>query len=279
MQIREFSSKIEFANDGRLSLFFLGTGNAFSKNLYHTNLLIVKGNDHVLVDIGALTPLSFSSFHTSLSEVENLLLTHAHADHVGGMEELSILGMYVYNKKINLVIEDRFKKSLWNSTLKGGLGLRGEEGMRQKLKIGDYFNQTRPRKIHGSPRPFMDVDIGGLNLKLFRTKHEFVGKNTWNTGMYSLGVLIDERVVFTGDTKFDRPLLDWLTRDYKIEHIFHDCSFRRSAVHASYDELKTLPEQTRKKMHICHYEDTMADYDVQKDGFSGMARRGLYYDF
>lgn len=279
MRTRDFDKKIEFSNDGALSLFFLGTGNAFAKKLYNNNLLVIKGENHVLVDIGSLCPLSFANFNTSLEEIENILVTHAHADHAGGLEELALSGMYIFNKKINLIAEDRLKKSLWKNTLKGGIGLCGEENSRQKMKFEDYFTQIKPKRIRNTPRPFMNTDVGNLNLKIFRTKHEFTEKNTWKTGMYSVGILIDERILFTGDTKFDKPLLDWILGDYKIEHIFHDCSFTKSAVHASYEELKTLPAETKAKMTLCHYSDNMENFDAKKDGFAGMAKRGIYYEF
>lgn len=279
MQIRKFDEKIEFTNTGKLEFFFLGTGNAFAKKLYNNNLLIIKGKNHVLVDAGILCPLSFSDFNTSLGEVKNLLVTHAHADHSGGIEEFALSAMYVFNKKINLIAENTFKKSLWKNTLKGGLGICGEENSRQKLRFEDYFNQIKPVPIKNAPRPFMNVNIGNLNLKLFRTKHEFTEKNTWKTGMYSIGLLVDERIIFTSDTKFDKDLLEWLLQDYKIEHIFHDCSFSPSAVHAFYNELKTLPDSVKEKMMLCHYNDNMENFDATKDGFEGMAKRGIYYEF
>ena len=54
MEIKDFSDKVEFTNDGRLSLFFVGTGSAFSKEFFQNNLIIVKGNDHILIDCGTL---------------------------------------------------------------------------------------------------------------------------------------------------------------------------------------------------------------------------------
>ena len=42
--------QVALKNDGDLSLFFVGTGAAFAKTLNQNNLLIVKGDDHLLID-------------------------------------------------------------------------------------------------------------------------------------------------------------------------------------------------------------------------------------
>jgi hypothetical protein len=53
--------KLTLTNDGQLSFFFVGVGSAFSKRHYQTNLLIVKGDDHLMVDCGTKTPRPFTS--------------------------------------------------------------------------------------------------------------------------------------------------------------------------------------------------------------------------
>ena len=62
MKTRDFYSKTEFTNAGQLSVFFLGTGSAFTKLNFQNNILIIKGEDHVLVDCGSLCPLAFADF-------------------------------------------------------------------------------------------------------------------------------------------------------------------------------------------------------------------------
>ena len=42
MIVKPFETKINLKNDGRLSLFFIGTGSAFVKNNFQNNLLIIK---------------------------------------------------------------------------------------------------------------------------------------------------------------------------------------------------------------------------------------------
>ena len=50
MKIKPFEKKIQLTNNGELSLFFIGTGSAFIKNNFQTNLLVVKGETHLLID-------------------------------------------------------------------------------------------------------------------------------------------------------------------------------------------------------------------------------------
>ncbi len=281
MKTREFNGSIEFTNNGQLSLFFLGTGGAFSKKYFQNNVLVIKGKSHILIDCGTLCPFSFSQFNSKITQVRNFLLTHNHADHIGGMEEVALLNMYGTKQIPNIVITDEFKKLLWNESLKGGLKTKGENSSKSKMTFSDYFFQIKPKKIKNSPRPFYETNIGEINLKIFRTKHVFTDKNNWKNSYYSVGVLIDNRIIFTGDSQADKTLIDWLTSAFKIDYIFHDCQFGTNAVHASYEELlKTISSDLRKKTYLCHYSDN-ADQNnirVSDDGFAGCVKRGIYYD-
>ena len=122
MKTRPFISNIELTTNGHLSLFFVGTGNAFTKTAFQTNLLIIKGKSHLLVDCGTLCSYAFENVYNGrISDIKNLLLTHPHADHIGGVEELALAGKYITKRKINIVITDEFEKALWNESLRGGI--------------------------------------------------------------------------------------------------------------------------------------------------------------
>ena len=57
-----------------LELFFIGVGSAFTKRQYQTNLLIVKGDDHLLIDCGTKCSQAFHELGVPIGEVKNFLI-------------------------------------------------------------------------------------------------------------------------------------------------------------------------------------------------------------
>lgn len=277
MQLIPMDTSIRLTNDGSLEFFFVGVGSAFSKIHYQNNVLIVKGQDHLLVDCGTLCPYAFYKYNSNITSIQNLLVTHSHADHIGGLEEVALMGRYVTKKLPRMIITDEYKKILWDQSLKGGNSY-GEYTTRY-LTFDDYFEQIKPKLIAKSPRPLYETNIGSINIKLYRTKHMPDSAKTWKNSFYSYGILVDNRILFPSDTRFDKALLDWMEESYHPEYIFHDCQFYTGGVHAGIDELKTLPEDLKKRIFLCHYGDNYVKFDPVKDGFAGFAQQGIYYNF
>lgn len=279
MKTRHFVSNIELTNSGNLSLFFLGTGNAFTKTAFQTNLLIIKGQDHLLVDCGTLCSYAFENMYNGrITDIKNLLLTHPHADHIGGVEELALAGKYITKRLVNLVITDEFKKCLWEESLKGGIQY-SEEGV---MTFDDYFNQIKPVRIQKKPFEMFETNVGSINIKLFRTRHVTTRKNSLKKSQISYGLIIDDRILFTADTQFNPSQLQFLLDKYKnIEVIFHDCDVMgySRGVHAAYDELVTLPKEIKEKTYLSHYSEAVSTIDALVDGFAGLAKHWVYYDF
>ena len=279
MKTRHFVSNIELTNSGNLSLFFLGTGNAFTKTAFQTNLLIIKGQDHLLVDCGTLCSYAFENMYNGrITDIKNLLLTHPHADHIGGVEELALEGKYTTKRLVNLVITDEFKKCLWEESLKGGIQY-SEEGV---MTFDDYFNQIKPVRIQKKPFEMFETNVGSINIKLFRTRHVTTRKNSLKKSQISYGLIIDDRILFTADTQFNPSQLQFLLDKYKkIEVIFHDCDVMgySRGVHAAYDELVTLPKEIKEKTFLSHYSEAVSTIDALVDGFAGLAKHWVYYDF
>jgi ribonuclease BN (tRNA processing enzyme) len=281
MKIRKYSGEtLPLNNDGRLTLFFIGVGSAFSKRQYQTNLLIVKGDTHILVDCGTKTPQAIYELGRPITDIENYLITHSHADHIGGLEEAMLMGRYVTRKKPTIIITKIYQNLLWDMSLRGGAGYN-EEKSGMFLTFGDMWNIITPEWLECYPRETHEVDIGPINLKLFRTMHIPDHPGSWQNSFWSCGLIIDDRVMFTSDTRFDRELLDTFTETFKLEAIFHDCQFFTGGVHASLDELNTLPPEMKKKMILVHYGDNWEDFEnkVKEYGFAGLGKQWKYYDF
>jgi len=98
-QHRSIPGRILTRDDTSPSLFFIGAGNAFTKKFYQNNALIVKGQDHVLIDCGTRTPEALATLGLSVMDVHTYLITHSHADHIGGLEEVMLINRYMARRK------------------------------------------------------------------------------------------------------------------------------------------------------------------------------------
>lgn len=278
MDTSKFRDTLQLTNDGKLSLFFIGTGSAFSKKYFQTNFLIVKGNDHILIDCGTLCTYALEkTYNTPITSIQNIFVTHPHADHIGSLEEFALAGRYIAKKKPNLIINNRFKKLLWKQCIKGGLHY-SEDG---HMKMHDYFNQIKPELITKKPFEIYETDIGSINLKIFRTRHITTKSKTFRRSQLSYGILIDNRILCTGDSQFRPEYLEYFQNKYPVELIIHDCDVTGYAegVHASYRQLATLDNATKAKMMLVHYNSSAEQKTPETDGFKGFVQPGVWYIF
>ncbi|MBI2042721.1 MAG: MBL fold metallo-hydrolase [Candidatus Nealsonbacteria bacterium] len=268
-------------NDGKLELFFLGVGSAFASQHRQTNFLIIKGDTHIMVDFGMTGPEALrSNAGLEPTDIKTVLPTHSHADHVGGIECLALMNRYVGQRqgkpKLIMITPGEYARILWDETLRGGLA-RNEEISRTHttLTLGDYFDTVTPRWKTHQPREIFHINFGGINLELFRTNHMPEQAAGWQASFVSYGLLIDARVLVSGDTQFDPELIKFYGPGAEV--IFHDVQFFTGGVHASLEELKTLPAELEAKTLLMHYPDQWASQDIS--GFRGWAEEGVRYIF
>jgi ribonuclease BN (tRNA processing enzyme) len=281
MKIEQLNSgKLSLVNDGALALFFVGTGSAFTKTLNQNNLVVVKGADHLVVDCGTKCTQGLYEVGVGAAELRNFLVTHTHADHIGGLEEVMMVGRYLVRRKPSIIINEEFQEILWEHSLRGRQRLFGDPPWASPGVRG-LLEPAAAQPGGGAPRETWEYQLGSLNIKFPRTKHFPDNATSWQDSFWSCGLILDERVLFTADTRFDPELVLEFDRRYHFEYIFHDCQFFNGGVHASLDELATLPAEVRRRIVLMHYGDNWQQFQERALGlgFHSFARQSHYYLF
>lgn len=282
MKVEELKGKLSLKNSGELQVVFIGVGSAFAKKNKQNNFLIIKGDTHILVDFGAKgQDALLEATGLDLTDIEVLLPTHSHSDHIGGIEALALMNRYVGQKfmkksKLKMVITEEYQRILWEDSLKGGMERNEELDEKPRLYFTDYFDIIRPKWKTHQPRETFEVQVGDIHLELFRTKHIPEGCSSWEDSFVSYGMLIDGHVFISGDTRFDQDLIDLYKNRASV--MFHDVQlFEPENVHATLDSLRVLPPEVKEKMLLMHYGDNWEEHDVSD--FAGWAKAGMVYSW
>ncbi len=224
-----------------MEIQMIGTGSAFAKAFYNNNALIYAGGKTLLIDCGSTAPVALHRMGMSLTEIDAILITHIHADHVGGLEELAYRYKFVHKVRPQFYIADTLVHTLWENSLKGGLE---QDGLHS---LNEYFD-VRPLQ-EGAATELLP----GLTAELLLTRH--IPKKL------SYSVLLNGTFFYTADMVFDGGLLRRLVDERGVRTIFHDCQLQApGVVHACLPELLTLPDDLQEKIRLMHYGDDQPEY-------------------
>lgn len=254
-------------------LTFLGSGSAFyvgehvGEN-WQSNLLIESPSGRrLLLDCGTDIRFSLRERGLCVTDIDDVYISHLHADHVGGLEWLAFGSKFSARaQKPRLLANHAIAKDLWSRTLRGGLGsLEGQEA-----SIHTYF------ELHAI-RENACFDWEGIQFQPVQVLHVMDGfRISPSYGLqFTLG---GTRIFFTADMQFTPTQVNQFYRSADL--ILHDCETAafKSGVHAHYEQLRELPADLKRKMWLYHYQPG-AKKDACADGFAGWVGKGQSFEF
>jgi ribonuclease BN (tRNA processing enzyme) len=247
-----------------MQLIVLGSGSAFSvdNSNYHSNFLLQNGEGNsLLIDVGSDARFSLYEQNLKYFNIQNVFITHLHADHIGGLEWLGLSSHYDPQcSKPKLIIPKYFTQRLWEHCLSGTFGLGH--------KLEDFF------KVEEAKNFFHWHEI---KFELVQTKH-IEEKAAY---MPSFGLFFSvngTNIYFTSDTIYNPQAL--MPYYKKADIIFHDCDKfdYHSGVHVEIQEIALLDETIRNKIWL--YQCDAADPNLIKNlGLRGILQKGQVFNF
>jgi len=227
------------------ALRFLGVGNAHAVELGSAAAVIERaGEPLLLIDCGADALTAYLEHYGRAPHA--IYLTHAHMDHVGGLERL-------------------FFSTYFDSALKGRLRLYAHAALIPVLqsRVADY-----PQVLAEGGANFWDafslVPLSrgfwhdGVWFDVFPTRH--------HAPMTSFGLSLRGSVVWTGDT---RPVPEMLGMFAAHEELVaHDCVLAGNPSHTGIEDIeREYPQDLRKRLVLYHYGSTSEGEMLARRGY------------
>jgi ribonuclease BN (tRNA processing enzyme) len=224
-------------------VFVLGVGDTFSEVHHSTALLLACDGFYVAVDCpdmyrGVLRSASRRSGRDlPISDIDHILITHVHGDHMNGLEGVAFYKHFVEQKRVALIASHEVRASIWDERLKASMGALWNGGEFRQMSFDSYFD-------HVSLPWDEDVTVGPFSVRARQTIHH----------VPTSALLIEaagRKLGYSSDTAFDPKLIEFLE---PADLIIHETNF--GPAHTPYASLAALPAELKQRMRLIHYSDT-----------------------
>jgi ribonuclease BN (tRNA processing enzyme) len=237
------------------ALRFLGVGNSHALSLGSSAAVLEAGDEPLLlIDCGPDTLSAYTEAYGRLPEA--IFITHAHLDHIGGLEGL-------------------FYR----------LATAGSAPTAPRLYLPAPLLEVLQRRLADYPNllaeggcNFWDVfQLIPVSERFWHRDHLFsVFPVRHHEYLAAFGLALEGRFLYTGDT---RPIPETINRYAgRGEPIFHDCCTTPNPSHTSVQDIQLEYKREQwLRMHFYHYESAAAGRLMEKQGYR-IVKRGERVD-
>ncbi len=235
-------------SDPAFSFLTLGVGNAFSARNYTFCLALFAEGRWLLVDCPHPIRKIMSEgagkagLGLDIADLSGVALTHLHADHASGLEDLAFWSVFVLGKRVPLLAHPDVSERLWEHHLKGSMEPTrpcpdADSGKTRAEDYLDLIDLSLERSVEYGPFSVeCRFTLHPIPCTAFRIK----------AGGRTLGI--------SADTAYDPGLIAWLA---EADLVIHEVG---PPLHTPYEKLMQQPAWIRDKMRLIHYPDS---FDVE----------------
>jgi ribonuclease BN (tRNA processing enzyme) len=226
----------------RFEAVILGVGDSFSEVHHSTALLLVADGFHLAIDCpdmyrSVLRAASERSGRTlSVTDVDHVLITHVHGDHMNGLEGVAFFKHFAEGKRVQLVTSTEVREAIWDQRLVASMGALFDGERTREMRFDNYFDHL--------PLSWAEETVvGPFKIKSRRTIHHVpTSALLIEAGGRTLG--------YSSDTAFDPELIEFLS---PADLILHETNL--GPAHTAYAALAALPLELRERLRLVHYPD------------------------
>ncbi len=231
-----------------MKITILGSGAAIPDGEGVQSGYLLKKDDNVplLIDSGSGIVHRLGQTSSSILDIETVLITHPHPDHVTDLISLVQARRLMNKSKLKIFGPEKTR-----------------ETVRNLLEAVDLWDRVSVEVIHLENNSVREID--NYKVETLRTKHSIP----------SFAYKIDDKLVYTGDTeKFDE-LREFVKN---VEIIIHDASYPTGSDmknHVTPEDIGEIVQDSNAKMLLLSHlypqarEDMDSTLDYLEDKFSG----------
>jgi ribonuclease BN (tRNA processing enzyme) len=184
----------------------------------------------------------------SIADIDHVLITHVHGDHMNGLEGFAFYKHFVESKRVKLVTSPEVRIAIWDERLRASMSTLWDGQQFRQLGFDDYFEHVPLSWTN-------EITIGPFRIRSRRTIHH----------VPTSALLVEaagRKLGYSSDTAFDPELIAFLE---PADLIIHETNF--GPAHTPYSSLAALPAEIRARMRLIHYSDV---FDVAASTISAL---------